>query len=267
MNFIKYHAAGNDYLVYNSDLPFGYSQQQISTICDRRRGLGSDGILVPIIGDGDYQVKIFNTDGSEAEKSGNGLRIFCRYLWDRGIISEYPFNVETLGGLVRGQVLDGGCRVSVAMGRARFFDISSPVVNVNDIDYFLNPVSMGNPHCVVFVSDPTKALAMEVGPVIEHLPAFSNRTNVQFARVVDRSTIKVQIWERGVGYTLSSGTSSCAVAAVSYKLGLVDSCVAVHMPGGVISIELDENLEVLMKGPVCKVGTYTLDPECLIIEA
>ncbi|MCY1437308.1 Diaminopimelate epimerase [compost metagenome] len=128
----------------------------------------------------------------------------------------------------------------------------------------MNPVSMGNPHCVVFVEQPDELTARSLGPIIEHLEHFPNRTNVQFVRVIDRNNLEVRIWERGVGYTLSSGTSSCAAAVVSRRLGLVEPQVDVHMPGGMIHIVLDENFEVLMQGPVCRVGRYSLDPECLI---
>lgn len=264
MQFVKYQAAGNDYLVYQAEEPFAFSAQDISRICDRHLGLGSDGILVPLIdADKALSVRIYNTDGSQAEKSGNGLRILCRYLWDQGIVTDVPFRVSTQGGVVNCRVLDQGQRVSVAMGRARFLDIAEPKVAVDGEEFELNPMSMGNPHCVVFVAQPTETLAWRLGPLIERLSIFPERTNVQFVRVLDRQNLEVQIWERGVGYTLSSGTSSCAAAAVSRRLGLVDPRVDVRMPGGVISIELDSDYEVLMQGPVCRVGRYWLDDEAL----
>ncbi|UXZ47361.1 diaminopimelate epimerase [Pseudomonas soli] len=264
MQFVKYHAAGNDYLVYHENAPFDCSTQAISLICDRNRGLGSDGILVPVIAPGEMlSVHIFNTDGTEAEKSGNGLRILCRYLWDQGIVTHEPFELITKGGKVHCQVIDYGRRISIAMGLAAFPEDEQHSVDVDGVHLYLNPVSMGNPHCVVFVDEPTEALARKLGPIIEHLSLFPNRTNVQFVNVVDRRNLAVQIWERGVGYTLSSGTSSCAAAAVSRRLGFVDDQVTVHMPGGQITIELDDENNVLMQGPVCKVGQYWLDQECL----
>jgi len=264
MQFVKYHAAGNDYLVYHDNTPFECSLQAISLVCDRHRGLGSDGILVPVIEPGErLSVRIFNTDGSEAEKSGNGLRILCRYLWDQGIVTHDPFELSTKGGRVRCQVLDKGRRISIAMGMATFTKTERHAVEVDGTHLHLFPVSMGNPHCVVFVDQPAEALARKLGPIIEHLPLFPNRTNVQFVQVIDRRNLMVQIWERGVGYTLSSGTSSCAAAAVSRRLGFVDDQVTVHMAGGQITIELDDEYNVLMQGPVCKVGRYWLDQECL----
>ncbi|QXH54766.1 diaminopimelate epimerase [Pseudomonas maumuensis] len=264
MQFFKYHAAGNDYLVYRDSAPFDYSRQVISLICDRHRGLGSDGILVPLIKEGEMlSVQIYNTDGSQAEKSGNGLRILCRYLWDQGIVGDAPFEISTKGGVVTCQVLDKGQRISIAMGRATFSETTEFTVAVDGTPLQLNPVSMGNPHCVVFVNQPTETLARQLGPIIEQLSIFPDRTNVQFVRVIDQHTLEVQIWERGVGYTLSSGTSSCAAAAVSRRLGLVGSQVEVKMAGGVIMIELDNDYNVLMQGPVCRVGLYSLDSECL----
>lgn len=264
MQFYKYHAAGNDYLVYRDSAPFECSKPVISRICDRHRGLGSDGILVPVISEGDrLSVRIYNTDGSQAEKSGNGLRIFCRYLWDQGIVGSSPFEVSTKGGDVTCQVLDSGQRISIAMGQAAFVDTAPITETVDGITLQLHPVSMGNPHCVVFVDQPNETLARRLGPIIERLSIFADRTNVQFVRVIDRQTLEVQIWERGVGYTLSSGTSSCAAAAISHRLGLVGPRVAVNMAGGVIMIELDDEYHVLMQGPVCRVGLYSLDSECL----
>ncbi|TFF42595.1 diaminopimelate epimerase [Pseudomonas sp. RIT623] len=264
MQFMKYHAAGNDYLVYHDHTPFACSAQAISLICDRHKGLGSDGILVPLIAvDAPLAVRIFNIDGSEAEKSGNGLRILCRYLWDQGIVTHAPFDLTTQGGRVHCQVLDNGRRISIAMGMASFPEIERHAVDLDGMQLHLHPVSMGNPHCVVFVDQPTEALARRLGPIIEHLSRFPNRTNVQFVSVIDRANLRVQIWERGVGYTLSSGTSSCAAAAVSRRLGFVDRQITVHMPGGQIAIELDDHYNVLMQGPVCKIGQYCLDQECL----
>lgn len=264
MEFFKYQAAGNDYLVYAAEAPFDFTPEQISLICSRHCGLGSDGILVPGKDpDKSQSVRIYNVDGSEAEKSGNGLRIFARYLWDQRLVCGTPFEVVTKGGLVTCQVLDEGQRISVQMGRARFRDLPDATIAVGDMSLQLHVVSMGNPHCVVFLPKPTEALAKELGPMIENLALFPNRTNVQFVRVMDRHRLEVHIWERGVGYTLSSGTSSCAAAAVSHRLGLVDADVAVHMPGGVINIQLGNDYDIQMQGPVCKVGRYELDTECL----
>ncbi len=264
MNFVKYHAAGNDYLVYADDQPFELSAAGIVRTCERQRRLGADGILVPsVTPDGMLAVTIYNTDGSQAEKSGNGLRILCRYLWDQGHVASEPFRLSTRGGIVTCQVLEEGRCVSIDMGRARFLELDRPQLKIEGLELHLHPVSMGNPHCVIFVDQPSESMARLMGPTIEHLEFFPQRTNVQFVRVIDRGNLEVRIWERGVGYTLSSGTSSCAAAAVSRRLGLVESRVNVQMPGGTIRIELSDDYEVRMQGPVCRVGSFALDPECL----
>lgn len=261
MHFIKYHAAGNDYLVYAGHQPFDLPSAHIVRICDRHRGLGADGILVPHFTGDPLGVTIYNTDGSQAQKSGNGLRILSRHLWDQGHVGDEPFQVHTAGGVVVSQVLDKGARVSIDMGQARFAEASALEIAGEHLQ--LHRVSMGNPHCVVFVEAPSEALARHWGPLIEQHELFPERTNVQLARVRDRANLEVQIWERGVGYTLSSGTSSCAVAAVAHRLGLVDADVDVHMPGGTLHIELSPDFHVKMQGPVCRIGSFALDPECL----
>lgn len=261
MHFIKYHAAGNDYLVYAGHQPFELPAAHIVRICDRHRGLGADGILVPHFSGDPLGVTIYNTDGSQAQKSGNGLRILSRHLWDQGHVGSEPFQVHTAGGVVVSQVLDDGARVSIEMGQARFDEPATLSVGGEQLQ--AHRVSMGNPHCVVFVDQPDEALARRLGPLLEHHAVFPERTNVQLVRVTDRANLEVRSWERGVGYTLSSGTSSCAAAAVAHRLGRVDAQVAVHMPGGTIHIELDAAFNVKMQGPVCRIGSVALDPECL----
>ena len=164
-------------------------------------------------------------------------------------------------GVVISQVLDDGARVSIEMGQARFDEPASLTLEGEALQ--VHRVSMGNPHCVVFVEQPDEALARRLGPLLERHALFPERTNVQLVKVTDRANLDVRIWERGVGYTLSSGTSSCAAAAVAHHLGQVDAKVAVHMPGGTIHIELDAACNVKMQGPVCRIGSFALDPECL----
>jgi diaminopimelate epimerase len=149
------------------------------------------------------------------------------------------------------------------MGSAQFPGTETLEVSIEGRVLRLHPVSMGNPHCVIFIDQPDEHTARSLGPIIEHLEYFPNRTNVQFVQVIDRNNLEVRIWERGVGYTLSSGTSSCAAAAVSRRLGLVEHQIDVQMPGGRIQIVLEDNFEILMQGPVCRVGRFSLDPECL----
>ena len=266
--FCKYQALGNDYLVLRPDnLDASLSPAQIQYFCHRHYGAGSDGILLgplPVEG-ADFGLRIFNPDGSEAEKSGNGLRIFARYLWDQGLVVDAPFTVWTAGGIVHVQVHSNGEMVTVEMGQVRFDSQLIPmkgrpreVINetlvVGGQDLQICAATIGNPHCVVTSQLVTEAEARRLGPLIEHHYMFPNRTNVQFLEVRDRQSIRIEIWERGAGYTLASGSSSCASAAVAHRLGLCDASVAVHMPGGLIRVEISPDYEISMTGPVT--GVY-----------
>ena len=280
MRFHKYQALGNDYLVLETagaDLPPGF----VRAVCDRHRGVGADGVLIepePPAGgplaDGAIALRIVNPDGSEAEKSGNGLRIFARYLWDRGRVAGAAFEVITPGGPVRCEVRDAGRAVFVEMGRASFQASAIPVagpprevvdepIEVGGERLRFTAVTVGNPHCVVLVDAPTPELARRLGPALETHSAFPRRTNVQFVRVVDRGRLELQVWERGAGYTLASGSSACAAAAAAVRLGLCDGDVTVAMPGGELAIGVGANFALTMLGPVRKVAEGTLAEELL----
>lgn len=275
MNLIKYQALGNDYLVIDEkDMDGPFTEEQVRRICHRNVGIGSDGILVYVSSnpDNQFQVRILNPDGSEAEKSGNGLRIFSRYLFDRGLAGEERFNVLTLGGEVTCRILEKGKAVRINMGRAVFDAKKIPVngyegevlkqqLDVEGRDMEFSAVSMGNPHCVVIKDRVSEKEARDIGPLLENHPLFPNRTNVQFLEVTDRSNIKIEIWERGAGYTLSSGTSSCAAAAIACRLGLCDKELTAHMPGGDIKILFDDQWNVTMEGGVSKVFEAALADE------
>ena len=255
MKFYKYHALGNDYLVITpaelKDVP---ESDTVRLLCHRNYGIGSDGILFgPLESKScDHRLRILNPDGSEAEKSGNGLRIFARFLWDEGLVGNEPFTVETLGGEVSCVVSHDGREVTVEMGKVVFENLNETITIGNQSMTYC-AVSVGNPHCVVRLDDPTSVQAKHYGPIIEVAPRFPNRTNVQFMSVINRNSIQIEIWERGAGYTLASGSSSTAAAAVAHKLGLCDSDIIVHMPGGEIEILLTEDFEATMQGPVNKV--------------
>jgi diaminopimelate epimerase len=217
-------------------------------------------------------LRIFNPDGSEAEKSGNGIRIFCRYLWDRKLVGSRTFDIETKGGLVQCLVLDDGKRVQVEMGRVSFWSKDIPVageprevlqesITIGEETFRFSGATIGNPHCVIPVQDLSPELAKKYGPLLELHPLFPNRTNVQFLKVLDRNNIRIEIWERGAGYTLASGSSSSAAAAVARKLGLCDSQITVHMPGGEISISIDQNFGIVMVGPVTRIAEGQLADE------
>lgn len=278
MRFYKYHALGNDYIVMNpSDYPTWNepSAEQIRLICHRNFGAGSDGILwgpLPSAHAEGGRLRIFNPDASEAEKSGNGLRIFSRYLWDHKLVNQPHFKIETAGGLVESRILEGGRQVCVDMGQVSFAGDRIPVLggarevinetlSVQGRSFAFCAASIGNPHCVIPLPSVSSALAKRYGPDIEVLPIFPRKTNVQFLEVLDRSNIRIEIWERGAGYTLASGSSSSAAAAVARKLGLVERQVSVHMPGGTIAIEIGDDYSIRMTGSVTRVGEGLLDPE------
>lgn len=276
MRFAKYQALGNDYLIIEGTSASGLTPSTIRRVCDRRFGLGSDGILVeaPPEPGAAFALRILNPDGSEAEKSGNGLRIFARYLWDAGRVGPAPFTVDTQGGLVECQVRAGGREVFVRMGTATFDSAMIPVAGPRrevveekvDIDgeaVRFTAVGMGNPHCVVHVDETSSALALLLGPRLETHPLFPNRTNVQFVQVLDRGRIRIEIWERGAGYTITSGSSACAAAAASVRLGLCDGDVIVIMPGGLLRIGVGAGYAMTMLGPVGKIAEGELADELL----
>jgi len=269
MIFTKYHALGNDYLV----IPITeLDKTKIERICDRHYGIGADGILLgPLQSKScDFGLRIFNPDGSEAEKSGNGLRIFSRYLWDEGFVEKAPFTVETQGGVVTCQVEDGGKVVSVEMGKVSFNEdrllvnggareVLREQMQIADREFEFCAATVGNPHCIVLCDNLTPELARRYGPLIENEARFPNRTNVQFMQVIDRENIRIEIWERGAGYTLASGSSSTVASAVAYRLGLCDADISVHMPGGKIDVSLSTDFSARMRGPVTRICTGSLD--------
>ena len=275
MKYARYHALGNDYIVIDpAKVRVKLTEDMIRRICHRNFGIGSDGILLGPLGSQscNFRLQIFNPDGSEAEKSGNGLRIFARYLWDEGFIAQKPFSVETLGGAVECQVDPDGKRVKVEMGEVSFDSTVIPVagaarevlneeMEIEGRVLIFCAATIGNPHCVVRSKYPTPEEARRYGPLIETEPRFPNRTNVQFMQVMDRNNIRIEIWERGAGYTLASGSSSTAAAAVAHKLGLCDPDILVHMPGGRLHIRFNNGFFATMTGPATKICDGTMTDE------
>lgn len=275
MRFVKYHALGNDYLMLDpapgKDAP---GPSEIRLMCDRHYGVGSDGVLFGPIAHAtcDFALRLFNPDGGEFEKSGNGLRIFSRYLWDRGKVGLEPFTIMTPGGKVTSQVHPGGRSVTVEMGRISFHSSRIPVAGpprevidetlvVDGLEFNFCAATIGNPHCVILQDRVSAEQAHRWGSLIENEPRFPNRTNVQFMAVVDRSTIQIEIWERGAGYTLASGSSSCAAAAVAHRLGLCDARIQVKMPGGSIHVVISNDGSISMTGSVTRVCEGTMSQE------
>jgi diaminopimelate epimerase len=264
----KWHGLGNDYLVVEeSSLPAGLTPESVRILCDRHRGVGSDGILLlgrptGAVPGAVARMRVFNPDGSESEMCGNGIRIFAKYLAAAGAVNEPEFVVETLAGAIKPRLqLDGTVRVD--MGRARFAsaNISSGSAGGSVVDsslfaagsdYRFTFVDVGNPHCVIVVDDPATFDVAGVGSLIEHHPLFPNRVNVEFVRVEPDGAVRMRVWERGVGETQACGTGATAVGAASVRLGLAKSPVTVRLLGGDLSIEVERDPEaprVFMTGP------------------
>lgn len=278
--FVKSHGLGNEYVVLAEDsITFELSENAIKRICNVNFGIGSDGILLKVpSATADIGLRIYNPDGSEAEKSGNGLRIFCKYVYDYGILNRQSFTVETKGGIVQANIIevrDGKARtITVDMGKAIFSSALIPTkfetdtvdderVSVKDREYLINCVSVGNPHCVILKEHLDVEEIKKYGPEIEHYGMFPNRINVQFAKVLSRSEAEVLIWERGAGFTLASGSSSCAVACVLKKKGLIDNEVFIKMLGGQLKIEIDDQWNIRMTGEVRQICEGILSAELL----
>ncbi|MEK7800721.1 MAG: diaminopimelate epimerase, partial [Nitrospirota bacterium] len=272
--FFRGHGLGNDYLVMDpKDLTFKLTPKTIKAICDRNWGLGSDGILSLVPSKkADFGLRIFNPDGSEAEKSGNGLRIFARYLHATGKTKKKRFTVETKGGLVSIDLQvdrhGDAAAATVEMGIATFKPDALPCsldvpeliqqpIEVAGRSLIFTGVSVGNPHCVVF--KPTgeswsREELLALGPALEHHKLFPKRTNVQLVVPTGRNEVFILIWERGAGETQASGSSSCAAASAAVRLGLVRSPVTVKMPGGVLNIDVAPDFSLTMNGPVAEVA-------------
>jgi diaminopimelate epimerase len=283
MRFFKYHALGNDYVVLDpADFPDWKEPTagQIRVICHRNFGLGSDGILWGPLPRGAaakgearaFGLRIFNPDGSEAEKSGNGARIFARFLWDRKLAKTAVFDIQTPGGAVQADVRENGRLIVTDMGRVSFSSEKIPVkgpgrevlnekIEAGGRVFTFCAATIGNPHCVIVLPEISPELARRHGPLIEVNPLFPNRTNVQFLQVLDRANIRIEIWERGAGHTLASGTSASASAAVARRLGLIAEEVTVHMPGGSLGIRIGDDYSIRMTGTVNRVAEGSMHPE------
>jgi diaminopimelate epimerase len=269
IDLIKYQALGNDYLVFDMPGPLDQLVPLLPALCDRHRGLGSDGFLA--FDPSGMAVRIFNPDGSEAQKSGNGLRITAAHaVLEHG--AGEAFELATVGRKNPVRVLArNGAEVTTELdiGRASFraadlparFDGEPDRVHldtpVGRVEAML--VSVGNPHCVVFREPVTMERCIELGPHLETHSAFPERTNVQLFEVIDRAHVRIEIWERGAGYTLASGTSASAVAAACMRAGLVDDQVTIQMPGGDLKVRKEASGDLVQSGPARRVYRAHVD--------
>ena len=272
LRFTKMHGLGNDFILIDAreqDLP------QLSAFCreysDRRFGIGFDQALILYPSrSADFRMDIYNADGSQVEMCGNGIRCFAKYIWDRGISGKSELAVETLAGIIR--PVKKGDLIQVDMGEPILDGPSIPVklegtvkgylLRIEDMDFPVTCVSMGNPHAVIFMEEVKSFPIDKYGPKIEHHPLFPKRINVEFVRVDNKEEITVRVWERGAAETLACGTGACASAVASHLNGHTGREVTVHLPGGDLQINWDErDNHVYMTGAAAEVysGEVMLD--------
>ena len=278
-DFFKGHGLGNDYIALEMEgIGIELTPLAVRLICDRHTGVGSDGILARVPSDAaDFGLRIFNPDGTEAEKSGNGLRIFAAYLLEGGHVAERaPFTVQTPGGIVRMEILsrsaDGVLSVEAEMGTATFrsADVglggpdretdNEPLELESGDVVHVNTVSIGNPHCVIFQDELDLETLRRRAPQISTHPQFARGVNVQFAVPAEPDGIEAWVWERGAGETRASGSSACAVAAAAVRRGMVsERQVEVRMPGGALHVHVRDDWSLVLRGPVESVyrGSFT----------
>lgn len=259
--FYKSHGLGNDYIILSADdFNFPLTPGGIRRLCHRNLGIGGDGILwLEPATSADFAVRIYNPDGSESEKSGNGLRILAHHIHTQGLSQARAFSIEIMGGQsqVLAQCHDDGT-YSIAMGKATFTPDEIPTtlggpqsqLDLGDHAFTVTPVGVGNPHCVIFTDELDLKTVKTYGPRIENHPHFPNRVNVQWVQVLDRQRIALRIWERGAGYTHASGSSASACVAASVYHGFCEGHVEAHMPGGILKVQVDGQFEVTLRGPV-----------------
>jgi len=269
IDLFKYQALGNDYLLMDLPGPLDEVVAHLPALCDRHLGLGSDGLLA--FDPRAMTVRIFNPDRSEAQKSGNGLRITAAHaVLVHGAGEQFSLRTADRANPVRVLSRNGAeITTELDIGRPSFraadlpamfdgepdqVDLDTPAGRVEAV-----LVSVGNPHCVVFGQPVTKERCLELGPHLERHPAFPERTNVQLCEVLDRARVRAEIWERGAGYTLASGTSASAVAAACMRRGLVDDNVTVTMPGGDVALRREASGNLVQSGPARRVYHATVD--------
>ena len=263
-DFAKGHGLGNDYIVLDGER-FGIplTPERVRLLCHRNLGLGSDGVLEVTKRGDRFFARIWNPDGSEAERSGNGLRIAAKFLSDHGYTTESTFVIETIAGPVATEVFRRAGRVHsvrLEMGRASI-DRSIKSIEVGRDRLDVTVVSVGNPHCVIFGEPLTRERLFAIGPLVERHAKFPDRINVQLAHAEARNRARALVWERGAGHTLASGTSACAVAAACFDRGLVDGTVSVVMEGGQLELEIGKDLDLVMTGPTEEICVGVLSPD------
>ena len=264
LTFTKMTALGNDFIMIDGDQ---FSVEDIAPftqqLCDRHFGIGADGVIFILPPSNSSvahaQMRIFNSDGSEAQMCGNGIRCFAHYLLNRGAFSEETLLVETLAGILSITKSDTG--YTVDMGAPQSIATAHQIVETSQGGFSLLPISMGNPHAVIFTNNITDELVVKAGPEIEKDTLFPEKTNVEFCSIIDRTSINMRVWERGCGETLACGTGACAAVVAGITQKLLNTHVVVHLLGGKLSISWSGNTEdsVIMSGEAHTVFTGTIE--------
>jgi diaminopimelate epimerase len=269
------HSLGNDFVLLDGiRRPFHLGRDHIQQLADRHRGIGCDQLIVaePGQNDADFSMRIFNTDGSEAEQCGNGARCFAKFLHDEGLTNQNRLVVDTGSRLIHLEIEDDW-QVMVDMGAPGFelgalpFDAQDKA-NAYQLDVAgemveISAISMGNPHAILIVDDVDTVPVERLGPAIERHSRFPQRTNVGFACPITRSKIRLRVWERGVGETLACGSGACAAAVACHRLGLIDQEIEVELPGGIASVRWSGQGSVFLRGPAVTVYRGEIDPDTL----
>ena len=258
MKFTKMQGLGNDFVIVdarNLTLPTDLADWS-KKLCDRHFGIGADGLMLVLPSEcADIRMQILNSDGSEAEMCGNGIRCFAKFVYEEGLVKNNPMTVETLAGLMVPEVvLDASGQVvlvTVDMGEPRLTraeipmlgdngQVSDETLHVAEKPFQITAVSMGNPHCVTFVDDIGQADLEKWGPLLEHSPSFPKKTNVEFVQVLNRQEVIMRVWERGASITMACGTGACATAVACVLNGRTERKITVHLDGGDLKIDWDE---------------------------
>ncbi len=273
ISFTKYHGLGNDFILVDNraSLEPCLTTEQAVQWCDRHFGIGADGVIFALPGQAgsDYTMRIYNSDGSEPEMCGNGIRCLARFIADlEGHTTPRAYQIYTLAGMMTPKLETNGL-VTVDMGEPHLLageipttlaEAEQKVINqpleVAGQTWFVTTVSMGNPHCITFVEDVAAIPLESLGPQFEHHPTFPKRINVEFIQVVRPDYLKMRVWERGAGITLACGTGACAALVAGVANGQCDRAATIELPGGDLQIEWSaSNNHVYMTGPATKVFT------------
>lgn len=276
MKFTKMHGAGNDYVYVNCfEETVENPPEAAIRVSNRNFGIGSDGLILimPSLV-ADVKMRMFNSDGSESEMCGNGIRCVAKYAYDHGIVSKRGITAETGAGILNLQLFTNGGkvdRVRVNMGEPRLTRAEIPMagngsmrvvsepLNILHSTFHITCVSMGNPHCVIFVDDVKSFPVEKYGPLIENHELFPRRTNVEFVQVISRTEVRQRTWERGAGETLACGTGASAVSVAGVLNGFTERRILNHLSGGDLELEWQEDGPVFMTGPAVEVFTGEMD--------